>query len=114
REDRREGNGRNDCEERGSAEVTAEVLLAQGFRELRGGRVAAGVLRLDGRTADERRRAEPESRGEQVERADDADGPEHTLARGLGRGHGVEPDQNVRQAGGAEYQRKTERQQIDL
>ena len=53
---------------------------------------------------EQRRGTEAEDQREQVEGADQADRPQHRLA-GVPRGrHGVEADQDVRQARGAEHQ----------
>ena len=54
--------------------------------------------------ADDGGGAEAKERGHDVEAADQDHGPDHAVARGLRVGHGVEPDQNVRQAGGSKDQ----------
>ena len=56
---------------------------------------------------DDRGRAEPQKRRHDVEGADKNHGPDHAYPRCLRVGHGVEPDENVRQPGRAEDQRHT-------
>lgn len=86
----------------------------RGTRRAGGRRVPCRVLRLDLLGSDERRGAEAEGDRHQVESADDADGPVHGLTGGLGGRDGVEADQDVREPGGAEDERDTERDEVQL
>ena len=114
REDRRERHRRDDREQHRPADLAAEVPLAERLGELWCGDVAGLVLVGDRLAADQRRRTEAEGQRHQVERADDADRPEHALAGGVGVGDRVEADQDVRQARRAEHQRDAEREQVQL
>ncbi len=62
----------------------------------------------------ERGGTEAQHEAEQVEHADQADRPDHRLARLLGGRHRVEAHQHVRQAGGAEHQGQRQRDEVDL
>src|SRR5690606_10199272 len=55
-----------------------------------------------------------EHQGEQVEQSDQVDGPHHRAASFLGGGDRVEPHQHVGQAGGAEHERESQRQEVEL
>src|SRR5260370_9672057 len=72
----------------------------------------AAVLR-DISFADDGRGGETEEGRHDIEGTDDAHRPNHTDAGGASVGNGVEANQNVRQSGGAEDQRETERDQIE-
>ncbi|KMP04413.1 hypothetical protein CIRG_10399, partial [Coccidioides immitis RMSCC 2394] len=75
-------------------------------------RQVAGLVQ--GGRVDQRGRTEAQDQGEQVEDADQTDRPQHRLA-GIRRGRdGVEADQDVRQAGGAEHQGEPERDEVQL
>src|SRR5208337_2668893 len=52
--------------------------------------------------------AEAQERGHDVEAADERHGPNHTVARRLGVGNGVETHQDMRQTSGAEDERETQ------
>ena len=106
------GHHRQNRGERDRADEREEYVARQTLRQQRRAHIDAAVLR-DERLADDRRRAEAEERRHDVERADDHHRPHHADARGLRIGHGVEADQNVRQSGGAEDQRETQRDQIE-
>ena len=110
REDRREG----DAGDHGQEQVTAERALAaaEELRQVRRREVAALAGRLHALLAQERARAEADERRQQVEEADQEHRPHHRRARGLGVGHGEEAHQDVRQAGGAEHERQTERDRV--
>ncbi len=96
-EDRGEGDGADEGEEH----VAAERL-----REQRRDHVAVRPCRraMMSASLQDRRRAEAEERRQDVEDADDRHRPDHADARGLRIRHGVEADEDVRQAGGAEHE----------
>ena len=113
REDRRERDRRDHRQQDRAAGGAGSAT--DGLGQQRRGEVAAGgrgplvVL-----VVQQRRGTEAEHQREQVERADQADRPQHRLP-GVPRGrHRVEADQDVRQAGGAEHQGDAERQEVDL
>ncbi|KMU75270.1 hypothetical protein CISG_10381 [Coccidioides immitis RMSCC 3703] len=108
-EDRREGDRRDQRQQYGTADgaLTATDLLGEQRR-----RQVAGLVQ--GGRVDQRGRTEAQDQGEQVEDADQTDRPQHRLA-GIRRGRdGVEADQDVRQAGGAEHQGEPERDEVQL
>ncbi|NCL77824.1 hypothetical protein AIIKEEIJ_05320 [Rhodococcus sp. YH1] len=104
REDRGERDGGDDAEEDGAAEFEGEqrrgrVLLAGGAEDdVRSDHLGGTVA---------------EHQCEQVEPADQGDGPGHRAPGLLGGGHGVEAHQHVRQAGGAEHQGDAERDEVE-
>ena len=69
---------------------------------------------LSGPRVEQGRGTEAEHQRHQVEGADQADRPEHRLSGCLGRRHGVEADQDVRQASRAQHQREAEGDEVDL
>ena len=105
REDRREGDARDDAEQHRPAELVGEQ---------RGGRVGLARSGVDGLGADERSGAVADDQGEQVEAADEPDGPLDRLAGLLARRDGVEPLEHVREARGAEHERHRQRDEVDL
>ncbi len=86
-----------------------EQLAAERLREER----RAHVLDRDVGWRQDRRRAEAEEGGHDVEQSDQRHRPHHRSARGGRIGHDVEAHQDVRQSRGTEDQREPERQQLD-
>ena len=102
-EDRREGDRGDDAQQQGAADLEGQ----QRRRVVHVGRGQRAPREQGGR-------AVPDHQGEQVEDADDPDRPLHRAPGLLGRGHGVEAHEDVRQAGGAEDQGEGQRQEVDL
>ena len=93
---------------------SAEEAVAEILGQPRSGQVAVRRAlwrdrRADLGLADQRRRAEPQEGGHDVEGPDQAHRPRHRLARGLGVGHREKAHQDVREARRAEDQGHAER-----
>ncbi|MPM29630.1 hypothetical protein SDC9_76170 [bioreactor metagenome] len=114
RGDGQAGDDREDRRERHTGDQRHQDGAAQLVRQGRSGRIGAARHRLDLLRADQPGGAEAEDHGEQVEQADQADGPGHRAARLLGGRHGVEAHQHVRQAGRPEHQGDRERDEAQL
>ena len=104
REDGGEGDGGDEAQEQGAAEL---------LREQRRRHVAALVDGGDRVAAHERGGAEADQRDDEVEVADEAARPEHRDPRRPGVGDGVEAHQDVRQAEQAQHQREPQRDRVE-
>ena len=98
---------------RTAEELSAEILSQTRSREVA---VRLAVGRDGGADigfADERRGAEAQERGHDVERPDQSHCPYDRLARGLGVGHREEPHQDMGKAGRAQNQRHAQRDVVE-
>ncbi|CAI7636275.1 unnamed protein product, partial [Penicillium discolor] len=112
RRDGESGDDREDRGERHRGDEPQEHRTTELQRQQRGGRVHSPGSRGDHIGADERTGSVPEHEGQQVEPADQPDRPDHRTPCLLGRRHGVEAHEHVRQTRGAEHEGHAQRQEV--